>query len=101
MVSGAHRLDSSAAKRSISLTTDIIVGFPGETDEDFEETITLLAEVNYDAVFAFKYSPRPNTPAQTMADSIPEEVKSLRLQLLLDRQRETAKSELCQTHRRR
>jgi tRNA-2-methylthio-N6-dimethylallyladenosine synthase len=77
-----------AAKRSISLTSDIIVGFPGETDADFEDTITLLAEVKYDAVFAFKYSPRPNTPAQTMADSIPDEIKSQRLQILLDRQRE-------------
>jgi len=77
-----------AAKRPISLTTDIIVGFPGETDADFEDTITLLAEVNYDAVFAFKYSPRPNTPAISMPDSIPDEVKSQRLQILLDRQRE-------------
>ena len=77
-----------AAKRQISMTTDIIVGFPGETPQDFEETITLLAEVQYDAVFAFKYSPRPNTPAITMADSIPDETKSERLQILLDRQRE-------------
>ena len=77
-----------AAKRKISMTTDIIVGFPGETPQDFEETITLLAEVQYDAVFAFKYSPRPNTPAITMADSIPDEMKSERLQILLDRQRE-------------
>ncbi len=77
-----------AAQREISMTTDIIVGFPGETDADFEDTITMLAEVSYDAVFAFKYSPRPNTPAMTMADSIPETEKSLRLQVLLDRQRE-------------
>ena len=77
-----------AAKRPISMTTDIIVGFPGETPSDFEETIDMLAEVAYDAVFAFKYSPRPNTPAVTMADSIPEEEKSARLQVLLDRQRE-------------
>jgi tRNA-2-methylthio-N6-dimethylallyladenosine synthase len=77
-----------AAKRQISMTTDIIVGFPGETTEDFEQTITLLHEVQYDAVFAFKYSPRPNTPAITMPDSIPDEAKSERLQLLLDRQRE-------------
>src|SRR3984957_1209034 len=76
-----------AAKRPISMTTDIIVGFPGETPQDFEETITLLAAVQYDAVFAFKYSPRPNTPAITMADSIPDEMKSERLQILLDRQR--------------
>jgi tRNA-2-methylthio-N6-dimethylallyladenosine synthase len=77
-----------AAKRRISMTTDIIVGFSGETPADFEETITLLHEVQYDAVFAFKYSPRPNTPAITMPDSIPDEVKSERLQILLERQRE-------------
>ena len=77
-----------AARREISLSTDIIVGFPGETAQDFEDTITMLAEVEYDAVFAFKYSPRPNTPAIAMADSIAEEEKSTRLQVLLDRQRE-------------
>jgi len=76
------------AKRKISMTTDIIAGFPGETPEDFEETMSLLDEVQYDGVFAFKYSPRPNTPAISMADSIPEEEKSKRLQILLDRQRE-------------
>jgi tRNA-2-methylthio-N6-dimethylallyladenosine synthase len=77
-----------AAKREISMTSDIIVGFPGETDQDLEDTATLLEEVGYDAVFCFKYSPRPNTPAITMADSIPDDEKSRRLQLLLDRQRE-------------
>src|SRR5579885_999567 len=77
-----------AAKRQISMTTDIIVGFPGETPEDFDETITLLHEVQYDGIFAFKYSPRPNTPALSMPDSIPDEVKSQRLQILLDQQRE-------------
>ena len=77
-----------AAKRSIALTTDIIVGFPGETAEDFEQTIDLLNEVQYDAVFGFKYSPRPNTPALVMIDSIPDVEKSTRLQVLLDRQRE-------------
>jgi tRNA-2-methylthio-N6-dimethylallyladenosine synthase len=77
-----------AAKRQISMTTDIIVGFPGETPADFEQTITLLHEVQYDAVFAFKYSPRPNTPAVTMPDSISDQIKSERLQILLDRQRE-------------
>jgi tRNA-2-methylthio-N6-dimethylallyladenosine synthase len=70
------------------MTTDVIVGFPGETPEDFEETVDLLGEVQYDGVFAFKYSPRPNTPAITMADSIPDAEKSARLQVLLDRQRE-------------
>jgi tRNA-2-methylthio-N6-dimethylallyladenosine synthase len=77
-----------AARRPISMTTDVIVGFPGETPADFEETVTLLSEVQYDGVFAFKYSPRPNTPALTMSDSISEEDKSARLQSLLDRQRE-------------
>src|SRR5271163_3540110 len=78
-----------AAKRQISMTTDIIVGFPGETSADFEQTLGLLAEVQYDGVFGFKYSPRPNTPALTMPDSVPDQEKSLRLQVLLDRQRET------------
>ncbi|HEX3939916.1 MAG TPA: tRNA (N6-isopentenyl adenosine(37)-C2)-methylthiotransferase MiaB [Acidobacteriaceae bacterium] len=77
-----------AARRTISITTDIIAGFPGETEAEFADTLKLLEQVEYDAVFAFKYSPRPNTPAQTMADSIDESEKSRRLQLLLDRQRE-------------
>jgi len=77
-----------AAKRDISITSDMIVGFPGETDADFEQTITLLDAVRYDAVFAFKFSPRPNTPAITMADSISDEVKMERLRILNDRQRE-------------
>jgi len=77
-----------AAKRPISLSTDIIVGFPGETDDDFIQTMDLLAEVEYDVVFAFKYSARPNTPALVMIDSIPDVEKSKRLQVLLDRQRE-------------
>jgi tRNA-2-methylthio-N6-dimethylallyladenosine synthase len=77
-----------AARRDISITSDIIVGFPGETEADLMQTATLLDEVGYDAIFAFKYSPRPNTPAVSMADSIPEEVKVERLKVLLDRQRE-------------
>jgi tRNA-2-methylthio-N6-dimethylallyladenosine synthase len=79
---------TKAAKRDISLTSDIIVGFPGETDRDFEDTITLLEEVGYDAIYGFKYSPRPNTPAIHMEDSIPEEVKIERLAILNARQRE-------------
>src|SRR5436305_1323378 len=76
------------SKRRISITTDIIVGFPGEREEDFQETLSLLDEVQYDAVFAFKYSPRPNTPAIHMDDSIPEEEKTRRLTGVLDHQRE-------------
>lgn len=77
-----------SAKRQISLSTDIIVGFPGETADDFIQTMDLLQEVQYDCVFGFKYSGRPNTPALTMIDSVSEEEKSKRLQSLLDRQRE-------------
>ena len=77
-----------AARRSISISTDIIVGFPGETAEDFIQTMDLLAKVEYDCVFGFKYSGRPNTPALTMIDSIPDAEKAQRLQVLLDRQRE-------------
>ena len=77
-----------SARRPISLSTDIIVGFPGETPDDFIQTMDLLARVEYDCVFAFKYSARPNTPALTMIDSINEEEKNRRLQVLLDRQRE-------------
>jgi tRNA-2-methylthio-N6-dimethylallyladenosine synthase len=77
-----------AAQRPISLSTDIIVGFPGETDDDLIQTMDLLAEVEYDCVFGFKYSARPNTPALTMIDSISETEKAGRLQAVLDRQRE-------------
>jgi tRNA-2-methylthio-N6-dimethylallyladenosine synthase len=76
------------AKREISVTTDIIVGFPGETERDFEETLTLLDEAQFDLVYAFKYSPRPNTPSLKMDDAIPEEEKSRRLGILNERQRE-------------
>jgi tRNA-2-methylthio-N6-dimethylallyladenosine synthase len=75
------------ARRDISITSDIIVGFPGETEEDFEQTLELLAEVEYDAVFAFKYSPRPNTPSLAMDDAIPDEEKSRRLAALHEKQR--------------
>jgi tRNA-2-methylthio-N6-dimethylallyladenosine synthase len=77
-----------AAKREISITTDIIVGFPGETEKDFEETLSLLDTAQYDGAFSFKYSPRPNTPSLKMEDAIPEEEKSRRLAILIERQRE-------------
>jgi tRNA-2-methylthio-N6-dimethylallyladenosine synthase len=77
-----------AAKREISVTTDIIVGFPGETEKDFEETLSLMEAVQYDGAFCFKYSPRPNTPSLRMDDAIPEEEKSRRLAALLEKQRE-------------
>jgi tRNA-2-methylthio-N6-dimethylallyladenosine synthase len=77
-----------AAKRPISITTDIIVGFPGETQEDFEETLRLLDEVQYDGMFSFKYSPRPNTPSLSMNDPISEEEKGRRLAILQEKQRQ-------------
>jgi tRNA-2-methylthio-N6-dimethylallyladenosine synthase len=77
-----------AAKREISITTDVIVGFPGETESDFAATLSLLDEVGYDGVFTFKYSPRPNTPALSLEDAIPEEEKSRRLDVLMAKQRE-------------
>ena len=77
-----------AAKREISITTDVIVGFPGETEEDFAETLNLLDEVGYDAIFTFKYSPRPNTPALQLEDALPEEEKSRRLEVLMAKQRD-------------
>jgi tRNA-2-methylthio-N6-dimethylallyladenosine synthase len=76
------------AKRGISITTDIILGFPGETEEHFQETLSLLRAVRFDALFAFKYSPRPNTPSLAMNDPITEEEKSRRLVVLQDLQRE-------------
>jgi len=77
-----------AAKRQISITTDVIVGFPGETEADFAETLSLLDEVEYDGVFSFKYSARPNTPALSLHDAIPEEEQSRRLEVLMSRQKD-------------
>ena len=75
------------AGRDIAITTDIIVGFPGETEKDFEETVRLVEEVEYDAMFIFKYSKRPNTPAVAYEDHIPEEEKTRRFLILQERQR--------------
>jgi len=77
-----------AAKREISITTDVIVGFPGETEADFAETLNLLDEVGFDGVFSFKYSARPNTPALSLEDAIPEQEKSRRLDVLMTQQKE-------------
>jgi tRNA-2-methylthio-N6-dimethylallyladenosine synthase len=76
------------AKRQSSITTDIIVGFPGESEGDFQETLSLLDAVRYDGMFSFKYSPRPNTPSLSMKDPISEEEKGRRLALLQEKQRE-------------
>jgi tRNA-2-methylthio-N6-dimethylallyladenosine synthase len=76
------------AKRDISITTDVIVGFPGETEQEFEETLGLLDTVRYEGVFSFKYSPRPNTVSLSMNDSVPEGEKGRRLGILQERQRQ-------------
>jgi tRNA-2-methylthio-N6-dimethylallyladenosine synthase len=77
-----------AARRPISISTDIIVGFPGETEEEFAETLSLLDAAQFDGIFSFKFSSRPNTPAQHMHDALTEEEKSSRLAILLEHQRE-------------
>lgn len=76
-------LDRVRARRpDIALSGDFIVGFPGETDADFEETLSLVDAVGYAQAYSFKYSPRPGTPAATMAEQIPEAVMDERLQRL-------------------
>jgi tRNA-2-methylthio-N6-dimethylallyladenosine synthase len=74
--------------RDIALSTDIIVGFPGETEADFEATLSLLDEVQYDSVFSFKYSKRPNTPALKLDDHMDELEKGRRLTVLQEHQRQ-------------
>src|SRR5947209_6009195 len=75
------------ARRSYSITTDIIVGFPGETEEDFQKTLRLLDEVQYCSLFSFKYSPRPNTAALAMGDRVADEEKQRRLVIVQEKQR--------------
>lgn len=77
-----------SARRPIAISTDIIVGFPGETEADFEQTLSLLDEVQYDSVFSFKFSPRPNTEALQLDGHLPEEEKGRRLSILQEKQRQ-------------
>ncbi|PJE78655.1 tRNA-2-methylthio-N(6)-dimethylallyladenosine synthase [invertebrate metagenome] len=70
---------------NLSMSSDFIVGFPGETDRDFEDTMNLIAEINFDASFSFIYSKRPGTPASDMPDDVSSDVKKHRLQILQDR----------------
>ncbi len=81
------------ARPDIVLSTDFIIGFPGETDEDFELTMSLLDEVAFESSFSFKYSPRPGTPAlRLLKDEVPPDVAQARLQRLQERQREISRS---------
>ena len=75
--------DLRAARPDIALTTDVIVGFPGETDEDYAQTRALVAHVAFDNAFIFRYSPRRDTPAATMEEQVPEAVKEARNKDLL------------------
>ena len=68
------------------LTSDVIVGFPGETEEDFEDTLSLISRVRYDALFTFLFSPRPGTPAASLPDPTPKEEKSRRFDRLCELQ---------------
>ena len=91
-----HTLDEYIAKvrylqqvaPTVELSTDLIVGFPGESEEDFERTLHCLREVGFAQVFAFKYSRRPGTPASDMDDNVPREVKEERLARAITLQRE-------------
>jgi tRNA-2-methylthio-N6-dimethylallyladenosine synthase len=81
-----------AARPDLSLSSDFIVGFPGETDEDFEKTMKLIEEVGFDGSFSFVYSPRPGTPAADLADPVPQETKLRRLARLQKRIDEQAQA---------
>lgn len=76
----------------ISISTDLIVGFPGETDKEFEATLNLVAEIGFDNSFSFIYSPRPGTPAAELADPVPLEVKKERLAILQARLQQSAQN---------
>jgi tRNA-2-methylthio-N6-dimethylallyladenosine synthase len=78
------------ARPEISLSSDFIVGFPGETAEDFEKTMQLIEEIGFDTSFSFLFSPRPGTPAAEMCDDTPQELKSQRLSRLQKRIEEQA-----------
>ena len=88
-----------SAKRDISITSDIIVGFPGETEARLRGNPILLDEVGYDAVFTFKYSPRPNTPSLALEDAIPDEEKSRRLEVANGKAKRNPNHPLQEIHR--
>jgi tRNA-2-methylthio-N6-dimethylallyladenosine synthase len=86
-----------AIRPDLAFTGDIIVGFPGETDEDFEQTLSLMEEVRYIDLFSFVYSPRPGTKAAELADDLPKAVKMARLDRLMELQRRHTR-EICHTY---
>jgi tRNA-2-methylthio-N6-dimethylallyladenosine synthase len=92
-----------ARRPALSLTSDFIVGFPGETDDDFDRTLRLVEDVGFDGAFSFAYSPRPGTPAADLPDQVPADVKQARLarlQALLDSQYKTHSERMVGTRQR-
>lgn len=83
-----------SSKRNISLTTDFIIGFPGETDDDFQKTLDLADYCDFDSAYIFKYSPRPGTPAYELEDDVSKEIKKLRFIELQDKVNETQQMQL-------
>jgi tRNA-2-methylthio-N6-dimethylallyladenosine synthase len=81
-----------AVRPSISVSTDIIVGFPGETERDFEATLRLVRDANFDQSFSFIYSQRPGTPAASLPDDVPLDVKQARLRRLQDQLNQQARA---------
>ena len=90
---GARRNAARRRSRISRSTTDIIVGFPGETEDDFRETLEVVEEVRYDSAFTFVFSPRPAPRRPTMAEQVPEEVKRERIERLVDVVQRIAPSE--------
>ena len=86
---------------NIRLTTDIIVGFPGETEEDFEDTISLIKTVKYDGIFAFMYSKRSGTVAEKMDNQVPNDVKNFRVNKVLELEKEIQKEKNNEWNRKR
>jgi len=87
---GAGYLEKVAAARSlmpdIVITSDVIVGYPGETEEDFEDTLKLVEKAQFEAMFTFIYSKRPGTPAAELTDTLPREEKQVRFERLVELQ---------------
>jgi tRNA-2-methylthio-N6-dimethylallyladenosine synthase len=86
-----------ASKRRLALTTDVIVGFPGETDEEFQETVRLVEDCRYDSIYIFKYSRRHGTPAANFTDTVPEDEKTRRF-LELERVQRRVQDEIYQSY---
>ncbi|MCC6145364.1 MAG: TRAM domain-containing protein, partial [Candidatus Hydrogenedentes bacterium] len=97
-----HTLDEYLAKvqylqhvaPNVELTTDLIVGFPSETDDDFQRTLECVRAVRFSQIFAFKYSPRPGTAAEAMEDNVPREVKEERLAQVIELQQQITEEKL-------